>query len=132
MSAHPWRGESQEQSAISTLIRFIAYAVATIVATLILGTISERLISFESPEAVLVFGAVAGLINAFIKPVLSLLTLPLSCLTFGLFAIALNALLFWLGAWISPGIETSAWGALFGSIVASLANGLIFSVLDEQ
>lgn len=101
-------------------------------ATLVLGTISPRLIEFDSPESVLIFGAVAGLINAFIKPVLGLLTLPLTCLTFGLFAIVLNALLFWLGAWITPGIETSAWGALFGSIIASLANGLIFSVLDER
>jgi putative membrane protein len=97
-----------------------------------MGTISERLITFDSPETVLFFGAVAGLINAFIKPVLGLLTLPLTCLTFGLFAIALNALLFWLGAWLTPGIETSAWGALFGSVIASLANGVIFSVLDEQ
>jgi putative membrane protein len=114
------------------LIRFVAYAVATIVATLILGTISERLISFDTPEAVLLFGAVAGLNNAFIMPLLRLMTLPLTCLTFGLFAIVLNALLFWFGAWLTPGIETSAWGALFGSIVASLANGVIFSVLDEQ
>ncbi len=114
------------------LIRVVAYAVATIVATLILGTISERLISFDSPEAVLLFGAIAGGINAVIKPVLQLLTLPLTCLTFGLFAIVLNAALFWLGAWVTPGVETNVWGAMVGSIIASLANGVIFSVLDEQ
>jgi putative membrane protein len=114
------------------LIRVVAYAVATIVATLILGTISERLISFDSPGAVLLFGAIAGGINAVVKPVLQLLTLPLTCLTFGLFAIVLNAGLFWLGAWITPGVETSVWGAMFGSLIASLANGVIFSVLDEQ
>ena len=114
------------------MIRLVAYAVATIVATLTVGTISERLILFDSPQAVLLFAAIAGIINAFIKPVLSLLTLPLSCLTFGLFAVVLNALLFWLGAWITPDLEASLWGALIGSIVASLATGIIFSVVDER
>lgn len=114
------------------MIRLVAYAVATIVATLTVGTISERLISFDSPEAVLLFGAIAGVINGFIKPVLKLLTLPLSCLTFGLFAVVLNALLFGLGAWLTPGVSTSTWGAVIGSIVASLATGVIFSVIDEQ
>ncbi len=115
------------------MIRLIAYAVATIVATLTVGTISERLISFDSPESVLLFGGVAGIINAFIKPVLKLLTLPLSCLTFGLFAVVLNALLFGLGVWLTPGVETpTVWGVLIGSVVASLATGVIFSVLDEQ
>ena len=113
-------------------MRFVAYVIATIVATLALGTISPRLIEFDRAESVLLFAVVLGFINAFIKPVVNLLTLPLSCLTFGLFAIVVNAALFWLGAYITPDVEVPEWwGALIGSVLVSVASGIIFTVVDE-
>lgn len=114
------------------MVRFVAYAVAAIVATLIVARLSADWISFTTTEALLVFGAVIGMINAIIKPVLKVITFPLSCLTFGLFAIVLNALLFGFGAWLTPGITVTWEGALFASIVASLASGIIFAVVDEH
>ena len=113
------------------MVRFIAYAVATVIATLALGTISDRLISFDRAETVLLFGVVLGFINAFIKPVVNLLSLPITCLTFGLFAIVINTVLYWLGAYITPDLEVSWWGALIGSILVSIASGIIFTVIDE-
>jgi putative membrane protein len=113
------------------MIRIAAYAVGTIVATLIVAQFSARLISFDSAEAVIIFGLVAGVINAFIKPVVKLLALPITCLTFGLFAIVVNACLFALGAYLTPGVDIGWAGAFVGSILASLASGLIFSVVDE-
>ncbi|HVL24962.1 MAG TPA: phage holin family protein [Thermomicrobiales bacterium] len=113
------------------MIRIAAYAIATIVAALVLGTISERLISFDTAESVLLFGLVAGVINAFIKPIARTLALPITCLTFGLFALVVNAALFGLGAWLTPGIDVSWFGAFAGAIVASIASGIIFSVIDE-
>lgn len=113
------------------MIRIIAYAVATMVATLAVNALSQDLLRYESAESVVIFGLVAGLINAFIKPAVKLLTLPITCLTFGMFALVLNMALFKGGAAITPGVEVSWLGALVGSIVASLASGLIFSVVDE-
>lgn len=119
------------------MVRFIAYAVATVVATLALGTISDRLIRFDRAETVLLFGVVLGLINAVIKPIVTLITLPITCLTFGLFAIAINTVLFWTGAWltrnfeVASNLEVSWWGALFGSMLVSIASGIIFTVIDE-
>lgn len=113
------------------MIRIIAYAIAAVVAALATATISERLFSFESAETVIVFGIVMGVINAFIRPVVRLLSLPITCLTFGLFSLVVNAGLFALGAWIVPGIVVSWVGALVGSVIASLAAGIIFSVIDE-
>lgn len=113
------------------MVRFIAYAVATVVATLALGTISDRLISFDRAETVLLFGVVLGFINAFIKPVVSMLSLPITCLTFGLFAIVINTVLYWLGAYITPDLEVTWWGALVGSVLVSIASGIIFTVIDE-
>jgi len=114
-----------------SLIRVIAYAIAAIVASLILGTISPRLIRFDEASTVLVFGLVIGLMNAFIKPVVQLLTFPITCLTFGLFALVINTVLFYAGASLTPGMEISWWGAILGSMLTSIASGLIFSVVDE-
>jgi putative membrane protein len=113
------------------MIRIAAYAVATIVATLVVAQFAPRLISFDSAESVIIFGLVTGVINAFIKPAVKLLALPITCLTFGLFAIVINAALFALGAWLTPGLEMNWVGAVVGSLLASLASGLIFSVVDE-
>ncbi len=114
-------------------MRLLAYLIANMVATLTVGSISEqRLVSYESLPAVFVFAIILGLINAFIRPVLRFLTLPLTCLTFGLFALALNAALFGVAAWLTPGTEITFWGAVVGSLIASVASGIIFSVLDER
>jgi len=113
------------------MIRFIAYAVASMVAALAVGAVSDDLLRYESAEAVVIFGLVAGLISTFIKPVVKLLTLPITCLTFGLFALVINMALFKGGAAITPGVEVSWLGAFVGSIFASLASGLIFSIVDE-
>lgn len=113
------------------MVRIVAYAVAAIVATLIVNAISADLISFATTEALVTFGAVVGVINAVIKPVLKVITFPLSCLTFGLFAIVLNAILFGFGGWLTPGVAMTWGGALVASIIASLASGLIFAVVDD-
>ena len=113
--------------------RLIAYVVANAAAALTVGSISDqRLVAYESRTAVFTFALVLGLINATIKPILRLLTLPLTCLTFGLFAVILNAGLFGLAAWLTPGMTVTTWGAVLGAIVASIASGLIFSALDER
>lgn len=113
------------------MIRFAAYLIANMVAVLAVGTLSERFARYRNFESIFVFALILGLINAFIRPVLRLLTLPLTCLTFGLFALVLNVLLFELADRLTDGIEVSWWGAAIGSLVASIASGIIFSVLDE-
>lgn len=113
------------------MIRIIAYALAAVVAALATATISGRYFSFDTAESVLLFGVAMGVINAFIKPIVRVLSFPISCLTFGLFAFVINAGLFALGAYVVPGIDITWEGALIGSIIASLAGGVMFSVLDE-
>jgi putative membrane protein len=114
------------------IVRIIVYMIAACVAALLLGTISEqRLVSYESQTAVFVFAAVLGIVNAAIKPVLQLLALPITCLTFGLFALVINAALFALAVWLTPGMHVTTAGAVLGAILTSIASGVIFSLIDE-
>lgn len=71
----------------------------------------------------LIAGAVLGLINFIIKPILRILTLPINILTLGLFSIVLNGLLFYLLSLIVSGVTiTSFTAAVIGSIVVSIIN----------
>ncbi len=113
--------------------RLIAYLVAGLLAVLIAGFISqERLIGYEDRASVLIFALVLGAINAYIRPVIQLLALPLSCLTFGLFSLVVNAALFGVAAWLVPGITVSILGALVGAVITGILSGVIFSILDER
>ena len=78
----------------------------------------------------LLAAVVLGLINTFIKPVLSLLTLPITILTLGLFSVVLNALMFGLAAYFLSGFSVSGfWPALFGALAFGLLSWVANSLL---
>jgi len=61
---------------------------------------------------------VIGLVNAVIRPILSILSLPINILTLGLFSLVINALMFWLASAIVPGFEVAGFGpAFWGALV---------------
>jgi putative membrane protein len=74
----------------------------------------------------LVGALVLGLVNAIVRPIMILLTLPLTILTLGLFLFVINALMLWLVAAFVPGIKIRGFGpALIGSLLLTLLNILI-------
>ncbi len=74
----------------------------------------------------LVWAAIAlGLINAFVRPMLILLTLPFTILTLGLFLLLLNAAMLNLAGWLVDGFDVVGfWSSVFGAIVISVVSGL--------
>lgn len=77
-------------------------------------------------KAALITALVLGIINAVLKPILILLTLPITVLTLGLFTFFLNALLILLAAKIVPGfkVDTFLWALIF-SVVLSIINSFL-------
>lgn len=73
-----------------------------------------------------------ALVNAFIRPIVKLVTLPLNCLTLGLFGFVINALMFWLVSALGIGLHVGGFlPALFGSAVMSLISGLLGTLIPE-
>ena len=71
-----------------------------------------------------------SVISMVIKPVLTILTLPVTIITFGLFSFVLNALLFWGMTLVVPGFSVAGfWAALLGALVLSILSWLIHKVL---
>ncbi|KZL51817.1 hypothetical protein A2T98_00245 [Nodularia spumigena CENA596] len=78
--------------------------------------------------AALVAVAIIGLVNAFIRPILSILAFPITLITFGLFTFVINALTIWLASNLTPGYGFEIqgfWTALAGSIVLTIVSSLI-------
>jgi putative membrane protein len=78
----------------------------------------------------MIAAVVLGLVNAFIRPVLILLTLPVTLLTLGLFIFVINGLLFWMvGSWLEGFTVAGFWSGFFGAIVYSIISWALSSVL---
>lgn len=87
-------------------------------------------ISVSSFGAALVAALVLGLVNAVVRPVLVLLTLPVTILTLGLFIFVLNGLLFWMvGSWLEGFNVGGFWAGVFGAIVFSLVSWLLSALV---
>lgn len=77
-------------------------------------------------RAILIAAVVIGLINATLKPIAVLLTLPLTILTLGLFYLCVNGAMLYLTAALTPGFELAGFGsAVLGAIVVSIVGMLL-------
>lgn len=70
---------------------------------------------FDTPETLVVAGLALGLVNALLRPILVLLTLPITIVTFGLFLLVINAGMVALVAWLMPGMQLAGFGAALGT-----------------
>jgi putative membrane protein len=87
-------------------------------------------ISVASFNAALVAALVLGLVNAVVRPVLVLLTLPVTILTLGLFIFVLNGLLFWAVAeWLEGFTVAGFWSGVLGAILFSIVSWLLSALV---
>lgn len=114
--------------------RFALRLLATAGAVLLASIIFPRLIQVdwaESPLSAIIFALILGILNAFLRPILLLLTLPLNLLTLGLFTLVVNAIVFWLASQFQAGgvhvadFGAAFIGALFVSAVSFIASRAI-------
>lgn len=107
------------------IVRIVLNALALLgIAYLVPG------IQVDSLVTALIVALVLGLVNAFIRPIIMILTLPINMITLGLFTLVINAFLFWLvSRWVPgfdvPGVTEAFLGALILWAASWLTNGLL-------
>ena len=90
-------------------------------------------IAVDSFWTALIAALILGLINAIIRPILVLLTLPVTLLTLGLFIFVINGLLFWfVGSFIDGFHVGGFWAGFFGAIVYSVISWLLSALLLQK
>ena len=109
------------------ILRWLVNAAALYVAVRIVPGIEA-----SDTQAILVAALVIGLINATLKPLAVLLTLPLTVVTLGLFYLCVNGAMLYVTAALTPGFELAGFGsAVLGAIVVSIV-GMLLSGLVEK
>lgn len=99
------------------LLRWIVTTIAVAVAAQITG------MRFDTPGALIGAALLLGIVNALVRPVLLLLSLPFIVVTLGFFILVVNALLMWLVGSIVPGFHVDGfWQAFFGALIVSIVN----------
>ena len=108
------------------LVSWAVVAVGVFVAVLILEPFGMIVVHTQSAWiSILVMAAVLGLLNAFIRPVLNLLSCGCIVLTLGLFVLVVNAFVFWLASLFVSGLTvTVPWGAFWGAVIVSVVSFL--------
>ncbi|WP_306353800.1 phage holin family protein [Flavobacterium sp. '19STA2R22 D10 B1'] len=90
-------------------------------------------VTVDSFTTSIIVAVVLGLLNLFIKPLLVLFTLPVTIVTFGLFLLVINAIVIMLCDKIVGGFGVSSfWTALWFSILLSVFQSIIFSLMKEN
>jgi putative membrane protein len=90
-------------------------------------------LQFESPAKLITAAILLGIVNAFVRPLAFILTLPLTVLSLGLFLLVLNAAMVGLVAWIIPGFEISGfWTAVGAALIVSLVSWAASSAIGSN
>ena len=113
------------------LIPFLLHWAITALALWVASLLFKGL-KFDNAGSLIISALLLGLANALVKPLLIVLTLPLTLVTFGLFILVINALMILLVAWIVKGFKVSGfWTAFFASIFISLLSVLMGALVSE-
>ena len=110
------------------ILRLLANAAALAVATFVLDGITlTGSTTGRKVVTLLVVALIFGLVNALVKPIFTLVTVPLVLLTLGLFLLVINALMLLLTSWVSDRVDLGwrvdgFWVAVFGALIVSVVS----------
>jgi putative membrane protein len=110
---------------------FFIRMVANAVAILLIGYLLPQVVAVDGVTAALAAAFVLGLVNAVIRPLFVLLTLPITVVTLGIFLLVINGLLLGLVSYIVPGFHVNGFlGAVVGSILLSVVSWILTRVVQ--
>lgn len=114
------------------MTRFFLHALATALGFWIASKVVPG-VRVEGLASLLLAGVLLGVVNALVRPVLILLTLPLTILTLGLFLFVINGITVWLVAHLIHGVHIHGlWHAILAALVISLTSWAASSVINAQ
>ena len=108
---------------VGLLIRVLVTTLAVLVASYVLAPDY-----FAVPDlgTAIIFAVVLGLLNAIVRPILAIITFPLTILTLGLFLLVLNAVMFYLAAVFVPGVYVAGFlGAFLGALITTVVSAIV-------
>lgn len=113
-------------------IRFLLNIIGIFIATFI-GIRFIHLGVYSSLSAILLFSVALTIINAVIRPIVKFISLPITCLTFGIFSLVINVLMVMLASGLIPGIRIDGFiDSAILAIIIAICNTLINVIANED
>jgi putative membrane protein len=123
-------GEHLESGKEIVRVPFLVRMGANAVAILLVGYLLPGLFTVDGAMAALAAAFVLGLVNAVVRPLFVILTLPITVVTLGIFLLVINGLLLLLVGALVPGFHVHGFlGAVVGSVLLSLVSGILTTVV---
>lgn len=112
--------------------KFFAKTIATAVAVLFAAYVLKG-VTIDSTVTALIVAVVLGLLNSFIKPILIILTIPITIFTLGLFLLVINIIIVKIAATLVTGFTVDGWfTALLFSLVVSIVSSIIEALIGTD
>ncbi len=113
------------------MAKFLLRIIISAIAVLLVASVLKGIHVDGFTDAIIV-AAVLAVLNALLKPILVLLTIPVTVVTFGLFLLVINAVIVLLADWLVPAIHVDGfWWAMLFSILLSIVNSVFFSMIKD-
>ena len=114
------------------MVKFLTQVIIFAIAIFLVSYLFD-LIAIESPGAWIVASLVMGVLNAFVKPFLVLITLPLTIMTLGLFTLVINGIILFLMATIVSGVEIeSFWRATIAALLITIISAILNTLITDK
>ncbi|MEO1069986.1 MAG: phage holin family protein [Cyanobacteria bacterium J06638_6] len=114
------------------MLLYLLSILATALSLLLVSALFSGVVLANFPAA-MVAAVVIGMVNGIIKPVLFILSLPITILTLGLFSLVVNGVCFWLASLVTPGFQVHGfWAFIIGPIVLSVVSTALNNFFVNQ
>lgn len=114
------------------IVRWILNSFGLWIAVRLFGTGYTDTIVNSNVHVFLIAGFIFSVINAVLKPVVTILSLPAILLTLGLFTVIVNGIMVYISLKLAPGITMTFWHSVLTGLVLSLINYIVSSVLELE
>lgn len=114
------------------MLLYLLSILATALSLLLVDALFAGVVLANFPAAMVAAVAI-GVVNGIIKPILFVLSLPITILTLGLFTLVVNGICFWLASLVTPGFQVQGfWAFIVGPIVLSIASTALNNFFVSQ
>ena len=112
---------------------FLLRVICTMVAILIIAYMFPSIMWVDGPLSALAAAFILGIVNAIVRPVLIILTLPITLLSMGFFLLIINGLMLGLAAFFVPGFHVNGLpGAVIGSVLVSIVTWILSATIGDK
>lgn len=123
---------SMKRQLLALVVRWLLNSFGIWIAVRLFGTGIDNSVLEANIPVFLLAGLIFSVVNAVLRPIITILSLPAILLTLGLFTVIVNGILVYISLMLAPGISMAFWNSVLAGLVLSLVNYIVSSMLEIE